>query len=260
MSNATAVPGPNAYFRTLLFPGVCEGCGTKLAPDRRAWYDPDNRRVTCKKCWPATPLSRTSSPRPVPGLPVGGSSALRRSLRTGDRNWRKGAIGEYRMDTCLHRELTSGEVILNDRRIPGGAGNIDHVVVAPSGVWIIDAKNWKGKINYKNVGGILDDTKRLLIDGRDHTALTEVIYQQVIPVAQLLEDRSVPVHPVIVFMNATWSDRTDLRILTGRPYQHQGVWIAWPKALVSKIRSRGPLTTETVERIGRQLDEALRPM
>jgi hypothetical protein len=260
MTNATAAPGPNAYFRTLLYPGVCESCGTKVAPDRRAWYDPDTRGVTCKKCWPGTPVPKASAPRRAPALPVGGSSALRRSVRTGDRNWRKGAIGEYRMDACLQRELTNGEVILNDRRVPGGLGNIDHIVVAASGVWVIDAKNWKGKIDYKNTGRIFDDTKRLFIDGRDHTAVTEVIYQQVIPVAQLLEDRSIPVHPVVVFMNATWSDRTDLRILTGRPYQHEGVWIAWPKALVAKIKARGPVTSDAIERIGHQLHGALPPM
>ena len=41
------------------------------------------------------------------------------------------------MDRHLHRELQNGEIILNDCQIPNGRGNIDHIVVASSGVWVI---------------------------------------------------------------------------------------------------------------------------
>ena len=63
-----------------------------------------------------------------------------------DRNWRRGAAGEYLMDRFLHEKLKDGEVILTDRRVPDSSSNIDHVVVASSGVWIIDSKKWRGKI------------------------------------------------------------------------------------------------------------------
>jgi len=36
--------------------------------------------------------------------------------------------------------------ILHDRRIPGSRANIDHIVVAPSGVWIIDAKRYSDQL------------------------------------------------------------------------------------------------------------------
>ena len=61
----------------------------------------------------------------------------------------KGAAGEYLMDQTLHSRLSKDSVILTDRRIPGTKINIDHVVVAESGVWIMDSKNWKGRIEYK---------------------------------------------------------------------------------------------------------------
>ena len=72
------------------------------------------------------------------------------------------------MDQFLHRNLSDGEVILTDRRVPGTDANIDNVVVATSGVWIIDSKKWRGKIEYKasTLTGI--DT-HLFVGGEDKT-------------------------------------------------------------------------------------------
>ncbi len=36
--------------------------------------------------------------------------------------------------------------MLHDRRIPGSRANIDHIAIATSGVWVIDAKRYKGKV------------------------------------------------------------------------------------------------------------------
>jgi hypothetical protein len=186
---------------------------------------------------------------------VGGSSVLQWSQSGTTRQRRKGATGEYLIDTCLHRDLHDGEIILNDRRLPGGCGNVDHVVVAPSGVWIIDTKHRKGRIEYKGQKGIFDADERLFIDGRDCTHLTDDLYAQVIPVASLIGDRSIPIHPALVFVNGDWS--SVVRLLMGKPYSHNGVYIAWPKALVSKIKGDGQLSPREVARIGSLLDSQL---
>ncbi|MBL3591311.1 MAG: NERD domain-containing protein [gamma proteobacterium endosymbiont of Lamellibrachia anaximandri] len=42
-----------------------------------------------------------------------------------------------------------GEDVLNDILIPDGKGGLtqlDHVVLAPSGLWVIETKNYKGLI------------------------------------------------------------------------------------------------------------------
>ena len=36
--------------------------------------------------------------------------------------------------------------MLHDRRIPGTRANIDHIAVASSAVWVIDAKRYNGKL------------------------------------------------------------------------------------------------------------------
>ncbi|MBA3748410.1 MAG: NERD domain-containing protein, partial [Solirubrobacterales bacterium] len=37
-------------------------------------------------------------------------------------------------------------LLLRNRRMPAGAVNIDHLAIAPTGVYVIDAKAWKGKV------------------------------------------------------------------------------------------------------------------
>ena len=46
-----------------------------------------------------------------------------------------------------------GLAVLHDRRIPYSKANIDHLIVAPWGVFIVDAKNYKGKVETRNRGG-----------------------------------------------------------------------------------------------------------
>lgn len=62
----------------------------------------------------------------------------------------KGATGERLVAAALS-QLPSEWFVLNDRRWPGRSrANIDHVVVGPSGVFVIDAKNWSGTLTVRN--------------------------------------------------------------------------------------------------------------
>lgn len=190
--------------------------------------------------------------------PVGGSAALREARARNDPKWTKGAAGEYLVDLSLHNHVNEGAVILTDRQLPGTTSNIDHIVVAPSGVWIIDSKVWKGKIEYKSAT-MMSTAKHLYVGGKDRTAAVEAIFNLVIPVAQVIGDRTVPIKPALVFVDGDWSDSSAARILTSRPYQHLTVWISWPKAIWKKINEPGPLDADAVKRIGAKLDAALPP-
>jgi hypothetical protein len=60
--------------------------------------------------------------------------------------WARGAGGEEHIAKFLAKYLNDGVIRLHDRRIPRSRANIDHIAVAPSGVWVIDAKRYKGKV------------------------------------------------------------------------------------------------------------------
>jgi len=55
-------------------------------------------------------------------------------------SWRKGAIGEWLTTEALNA-LPDGFAVIND--VTKKLGNIDHVVVGPIGVYVIDVKNWR---------------------------------------------------------------------------------------------------------------------
>ena len=254
-------PLPTWIFKPLPYGGTCAGCGGKIERREKGWHDPVASKVMCTKCRP--PEGALASPSPVPepdtpSNPVGGSSALRVYERHKDPNFRKGATGEYLMDQFLHRTLSDGEVILTDRRLPGTDANIDNVVVASSGVWIIDSKKWNGKIKYK-ASTLTGIDMHLFVGGEDRTTEIDKIYRLVIPIAQLVDDRSVPIHPALVFVEGDWKLSVTARHLLKKPYNHERVWISPPRLLAKLIKEPGPLDEEAVTKVGRLLDSKLKP-
>jgi len=67
-------------------------------------------------------------------------------------NFRKGAVGEALIGYILEGFPDDYRVI-HDLTTP--FGNIDHVVVGPSGAYIIDTKNWKGVVSADGNGELL---------------------------------------------------------------------------------------------------------
>jgi hypothetical protein len=64
--------------------------------------------------------------------------------------WERGAEGEAAVARALEA-LPDGWIVLHDLRWPGRQrANLDHVVVGPAGVFVVDAKNWSGKIEVRD--------------------------------------------------------------------------------------------------------------
>jgi Nuclease-related domain len=53
--------------------------------------------------------------------------------------WLRGSEGEVATAKLLSR-LPRRFIVLHDRHAPGSRGNLDHIVVGPSGVWVVDSK------------------------------------------------------------------------------------------------------------------------
>lgn len=65
--------------------------------------------------------------------------------------WRQGAEGERRTAAELAALESRGWVVLHDLHWPGRPfANIDHIVVGPTGVYVIDSKNWSGQVTVTN--------------------------------------------------------------------------------------------------------------
>jgi hypothetical protein len=61
--------------------------------------------------------------------------------------WQRGAHGERRSARLLDRLTRDGYVVFHDLAIPGSPANVDHLVIGPSGVFVIDSKQWTGSVH-----------------------------------------------------------------------------------------------------------------
>lgn len=62
------------------------------------------------------------------------------------RNWSSGIRGEEKVISSLCTGLDDSFCLLNDVMLRGGRGNIDHVVAGPSGLFVIETKNFSGGV------------------------------------------------------------------------------------------------------------------
>jgi len=72
-------------------------------------------------------------------------------LAWGDRrlgNFLKGAKGE---EWVAHELafLNSDYAVFNGLRLRGGKQNFDHIIVGPAGVFVVETKNWKGSVEFR---------------------------------------------------------------------------------------------------------------
>ncbi len=64
-------------------------------------------------------------------------------------NFLKGAKGEEWVAHELSF-LSSEYTVFNGLRLGGGKQNFDHIVVGPPGVFVVETKNWKGSVEFRN--------------------------------------------------------------------------------------------------------------
>jgi hypothetical protein len=167
--------------------------------------------------------------------------------------WAKGSEGERVLADHLSRALGDRAVLLHDRRVPGTRGNIDHIAVAASGVWVIDTKNYKGLVELRDVGGWFRTDQRLYVGGRDRSKIVQGLGWQLRAVHSALPAEvgdPVPIHAALCFVKAEWK-------WFAKPFTFEGVRVSGPKSLALAIAEPGSLSTEDVVRVATELASAL---
>jgi Nuclease-related domain len=109
--------------------------------------------------------------------------------------WRRGAVGERRTGRLLDRLERHGWAVLHDLAVPRSRANIDHLVIGPGGVFVIDSKQYRGRLQ-------LDGSGRLW-HGRYPLAPTlRAVSFEADQVARVLTDPDVVVVPVMAVHGA----------------------------------------------------------
>ena len=86
---------------------------------------------------------------------------LRFRPSTQARAWQRGAHGEHQTARLLDRLGRDGYVVFHDLALSDSPANLDHLVIGPSGVFVVDSKQWTGSIHQSADGLIWHNHYRL---------------------------------------------------------------------------------------------------
>jgi Nuclease-related domain len=170
------------------------------------------------------------------------------------RAWVSGAAGEEKLAAELAK--VPGLRMLHDTRVRGTRGNIDHIIIAPAGVFVVDAKNHHGMVEIRNRGLLLRPDYRLTVGRRDCSAMADNMGWQVEAVVQALQDAGLdplpPVTPVLCLLEAEWP-------LFGAPGEFHGVRLESHRSIKRLLTRDAALDEASAEAITQSLARALPP-
>lgn len=150
------------------------------------------------------------------------------------RVWRRQAANQRRTAGVLEPLEQEGYLVLHDITLPGWLDSLDHLVVGPTGVWVVES--WQ--------------RRRLLPGGSAPPATVRGLRCQADAVAEALDGWArVPVRPLLC-VHSRWP---------GSPRSLQDIRIAAPRQLAHVVRHGSKVGSGEVERATARLLEVLRP-
>jgi hypothetical protein len=167
-----------------------------------------------------------SQPAPRWGLVLGGLMALMAGWGLRFRPspdaiaWRRGAAGERHTARLLAGLERHGWTVLHDLAVPGSRANIDHLVVGPGGMFVIDSKHYRGRLQ-------LDGCGRLWHGCYPLAATLRAVDYEADQAARVLVDPDVVVVPIVAVHGA--------QVPWGKVVTH-GVPVVAAKHLPSMLR------------------------
>jgi len=161
--------------------------------------------------------------------------------------WQTGAQVELRTARLLEPLEGEGFRILHDRQIPGSRANIDHLVIGPPGIYVVETKSLGGSLQIRD--------NDVFVAGRRRTKMIDEVKREALAVESALADEIAAhgrtVSPVICV------HRADLPLLR---FEVAGVRIVSGKDLVKRLREADHLLAPAdVERLAALASARLRP-
>jgi hypothetical protein len=253
----------------LKYAGVCTACHKRLSIGTLAEYDFSTAKVRCIECAdtddPGTPgasalreFERRKSKAKAKSFleeAIGGLILATNAEPQTTLAWAQGALGEQKLAQILSG--IPGVKALHDRRIPQSKANLDHIVVAPAGVFVIDAKLRHGLIQIRNVGSYFSTERLLFVGSRNRSSMVEKMSWQVEQVQRALVAAGLrqvsPIVPVICFVDGTWPAGF------APPQQFNGVWLEDGRSIARFMSRRPVLDRDLVAGVHHALAQAFPP-
>lgn len=135
--------------------------------------------------------------------------------------------------------------------LTGDSRPIDHLVIAPSGVWVVIVDDAVGRVVLRSSSN--GSSEGLTVHGRDQAELLSAASDRAAVVASSLEQAGIvdaPVHPVVCLLRADWD-------VIVSPVRAGRVLVTWPSELVDDIRLTHRWAAAAMERASLHLREAV---
>lgn len=248
---------------------TCTVCASTVPKGAELFWVPNSNVVVCPPCTAgevaagletgragasakrvADGAARKHAERLLAAYPMLGEHLVANARPTSNMHaWMRGADGERIVGRKLDIAAESGQlIVLHDRRMPSG-GNIDHLVIGPRRICVIDAKHYRNKRISKS-----DD--QLLIDGKPAEHLIDGIRHQRATVVDALSDRprvADNVFAVLAFVEGKFGPSESV--------VHRGVWCSTVKEAVAyaawRFRTIGTATLKMDEHQRREIADVL---
>jgi Nuclease-related domain len=165
----------------------------------------------------------------------------------GLRRLRANRLGDTSVSALLDR-LSDDYFLVNDVLIPGHRGNVDHVLIGPCGVMVIEARRWAGRIRVQR--------DRLSVNGFPRTSVARQLTGGAIAVRDFL----VRAHPELSGSLLCWVDTAIVfthprcRLQIDRPW-HPAVRFSDLLALVEAKPQRARYTAALGEMLAGALSD-----
>src|SRR4051812_12339676 len=252
-------------------PATARSAESRCLRGAEAFWDRERKATTCVAC-----ASATTPEAGAAGASAESEGERRKAKRVEDvrkkhgdhaaavaeamaakdiaASWGKGSAGESWLAKFVEQKVGNAVIALHDRLIPGTEGNIDHIFVAPTGVWVVDAKAYKGRVVKKAGGPLWREQNEVYVGGRKRTNLAEAVNKQVDCVLVALKPapaaKGTNVYGALCFTESEWA-------LLDRPFQVGNIWVLYPRALCKRLTKKGPLERSAMERLATRLDLSL---
>ena len=170
--------------------------------------------------------------------------------------WGRGAAGEEHVGHWLDDAIDGRGVVLHDRALPHRRANIDHIAVVASGIWVIDTKHFRGRLERRDLGGWFVPRPRLFVAGRDQGRLVTSARRQQALVAETLtaaEPAGGPLGPGRVVLHRRPGRAVHPALHPGRGARHLAPGVR------QGVRASGPVGPAERRAVAERLARAFPP-
>jgi hypothetical protein len=129
--------------------------------------------------------------------PLAGFYFYLRKYRIYNGGWE----GEKRVVKLLNSKLSDDYYLINDLYLGDGGGDIDHIVLGPNGVCVLETKNWRGNITCNGDEWQRPGKRNFSTSPSRQVKKNAAKIRQVIDNSQALRPLGIWVEGIVVFTN-----------------------------------------------------------